>query len=108
MLSGYRIMWSLVMFDLPMGTRRERRAYTRFRNFLLDEGFEQAQLSVYMRFFGGREAVEAQIKRIRKNLPGTGRVHILTITDKQFGDMVCFTGNERDSAPQQPEQLTLL
>jgi CRISPR-associated protein Cas2 len=43
-LSGYRFMWILVMFDLPVGTKPERRAATRFRNYLLDEGYEMSQL----------------------------------------------------------------
>jgi hypothetical protein len=30
-LSGYRIMWMFVLFDLPVGTPRERKAATRFR-----------------------------------------------------------------------------
>ena len=37
-LSGYRIMWILVMFDLPTDTKPQRKAATDFRNFLLDEG----------------------------------------------------------------------
>ena len=48
-LSGYRMMWLYVMFDLPVGTKAERRAATRFRQSLLDDGFEMAQFSVYLR-----------------------------------------------------------
>jgi len=43
-------MWLYVMFDLPVGTKAERKAATQFRKFLLDEGFEMAQFSVYLRF----------------------------------------------------------
>lgn len=38
-LSGYRLMWIFVMFDLPVGTKEQSRAATKFREFLLDEGF---------------------------------------------------------------------
>ena len=37
-LSGYRLMWMMVMFDLPVTDKAARKEYTRFRNFLLDNG----------------------------------------------------------------------
>jgi CRISPR-associated protein Cas2 len=55
MLTGYRLMWIMVIFDLPVGTKVKRRAATNFRNFLLDEGFGMSQFSVYMRFCGGKD-----------------------------------------------------
>lgn len=53
LLSGYRIMWLIAMFDLPVLTKPERKAATIFRNDLLDEGFEMVQLSVYYRWCTG-------------------------------------------------------
>jgi CRISPR-associated endonuclease Cas2 len=50
MLAGYRLMWMVVMFDLPVVEKAERKAATGFRNALLDMGFEMSQFSVYMRF----------------------------------------------------------
>jgi len=47
MLSGYRNMWLLVMFDLPVTQKEERKEAADFRNYLLDLGFEMAQFSVY-------------------------------------------------------------
>ena len=37
--SEYRSMWLFAMFDLPVKTKQQRRAYSRFRNLLLQEGF---------------------------------------------------------------------
>ena len=34
-LSSYRLMWIMTLFDLPVGTKKERKAATDFRNFLL-------------------------------------------------------------------------
>lgn len=42
------------MFDLPTRTKKERTAATHCRNFLLDEGFEHSQFSVYARFVNGK------------------------------------------------------
>lgn len=46
MLSGYRLMWMIVLFDLPVLTKRERKDANKFRKFLQDEGFDRCQLSV--------------------------------------------------------------
>ena len=37
MLTGYRLMWMVVMFDLPVVERAERKAATEFRNALRRE-----------------------------------------------------------------------
>jgi len=106
-LSGYRMMWLYVMFDLPVGTPSERKAATGFRKFLLDQGFEMAQFSVYLRFAESKEAAETHINRIRTALPKKGKVHIVTITDKQYGNARIFTGKKSERRPSNPDQLTL-
>ena len=44
---GYRTMWLMVMFDLPTDTPKARRRYRDFRNYLLQDGFDMLQFSVY-------------------------------------------------------------
>ena len=39
-LSGYRLVWLMVLFDLPVVEKAERNQATRFRKDLLDRGFE--------------------------------------------------------------------
>lgn len=106
-LNGYRMMWLYVMFDLPVGTKAERKAATRFRNFLLDEGFEMAQFSVYLRFAESKEAAETHVERIRGALPAKGKVHIVAITDKQYGNARIFTGRKHERRAANPNQLAL-
>ncbi|MDK9720214.1 MAG: CRISPR-associated endonuclease Cas2 [Rhodospirillales bacterium] len=106
-LCGYRLMWMIVLFDLPVQTKKERKEATRFRNFLLDQGFEMSQFSVYMRFCSGKEQAETQTKRIEKNVPKTGKVHIVYLTDKQYENIACFDGRKREPAKKNPSQLTL-
>lgn len=106
-LSGYRMMWLYVMFDLPVGTKAERKAATKFRQFLLDEGFEMAQFSVYLRFAESKEAAEAFIGRIGSARPNQGKVHIVTITDRQYGNARIFAGRKRERRPENPDQLIL-
>ena len=106
-LSGYRFMWLVVMFDLPVGTKIERGAATRFRNWLLDQGYEMNQFSVYMRFCTGREQVARRVRDIGKARPDGGQVHVLAVTDRQFADMVVFRGGKRERGRAVPEQLAL-
>jgi CRISPR-associated protein Cas2 len=106
-LSGYRLMWIFVMFDLPVTTKAESRAATKFREYLLDEGFEKSQFSVYARFCNGREQFEAYMRRIELNLPERGDVHVLTFTDRQYENIVRFSGQRRRRQRKNPNQLAL-
>lgn len=106
-LSGYRIMWILVMFDLPTDTKPQRKAATCFRNFLLDEGFERSQFSVYARFVNGKDAFQTRVKRIERNLPSKGDIQILNFTDRQYRDIVHFSDQARRAERKNPEQLVL-
>lgn len=100
-------MWIAVLFDLPVMTKPERKAATKFRQFLLDEGFEMSQFSVYMRFVAGKEQAAAATRRIGLNVPKTGKVHILYFTDKQYENMVCFDGRIRERSRKNPEQYVM-
>ena len=106
-LSGYRLMWILVMFDLPTDTKPQRKAATEFRNFLLDEGFERSQFSVYARFVNGKEAFATRVNRIEHNLPASGDVQVLNFTDRQYRDIVHFSDQGRKGARKNPEQLVM-
>ncbi|SEJ53107.1 CRISPR-associated protein Cas2 [Sphingobium sp. AP50] len=106
-LSGYRLMWIFVMFDLPVTTREQARAATKFREFLLDEGFEKSQFSVYARFCNGKEQFETYMRRVESSLPDRGDVHILSFTDRQYENIVRFSGQRRRRQQKNPDQLAL-
>ena len=106
-LNGYRLMWIFVMFDLPVGTRAQSKAATKFREFLLDEGFEKSQFSVYARFCNGREQFEAYMRRIEAHLPEKGEIHILSFTDRQYENIVRYAGQRKRKPRRNPDQLAL-
>ncbi len=106
-LSGYRLLWMLVMFDLPTDTKAQRKAATGFRNFLLDEGFERSQFSVYARMVSGKEAFEARVAWIERALPSSGEVQILQFTDRQYETIIRFSDQGRAARNRNPEQLVL-
>lgn len=108
MISGYRAMWVMVMFDLPVLTKQERKKALNFRNFLLDEGFEMSQLSVYLKHTHSREKWEAMAKRIIKAVPAAGKVSIVPLTDKQFSQIVSYRNCNAESLKKEPNQYELL
>jgi CRISPR-associated protein Cas2 len=106
-LNEYRIMWIMVLFDLPTETKKDRKNYTEFRKNMLKDGFTMFQFSAYLRHCASRENAEVHLNRVQKSLPPKGHVGILTITDKQFGMMQIFYGKEEKEKPLVPQQLEL-
>jgi len=106
-LNAYRIMWVLVLFDLPTETKKDRKHYTDFRKKILADGFQMFQFSMYIRHCSSRENADVHQKRIKSILPPKGHVGILTITDKQFGMMEIFRGTAPAEPPPTIQQLEL-
>lgn len=106
-LSGYRIMWVFVLFDLPVGTKKERKAASKFRLSLLDLGFEMSQFSVYLKFCAGKEQGEALSRQVEAGMPPSGKVHLVYITDKQYENIRTYRGQKREPSSKMPDQLAL-
>jgi CRISPR-associated protein Cas2 len=106
-LSGYRFMWVVAMFDLPVDSQQARRQYAQFRKSLLRDGFARMQFSVYVRHCASRENAEVHIGRVEGFVPPDGEVRVLTITDKQFERKRVFWGGNRRPPEEPPAQLEL-
>jgi CRISPR-associated protein Cas2 len=65
------------------------------------------QFSIYLRHCPSRENSEVHIKRVKKLLPEKGHIGILSITDKQFGDMEIFYGKKVAEAKKPIQQLQM-
>jgi CRISPR-associated protein Cas2 len=107
MLSGYRLMWLVVMFDLPVVEKKERKAATDFRNGLLDAGFAMSQFSVYMRFCTSQAQVDTLCKKVENALPLGGKVNVLQFTDKQYERIISYHGQKKQPANKAPDQFDL-
>lgn len=103
-----RYMWLFVFFDLPVGSKAERRAASKFRNFLKDDGFLMLQFSVYARIARGEEAVDKHVARVTKSLPAKGSVRMLQVTDRQYDRMRLLIGEKKKSEKAASQQLVLL
>lgn len=104
-----KFMRILVFFDLPVKEKSAQKAATKFRNFLLKDGFRMLQYSVYTRICNGYDNVKTHEDRVSKNLPPNGSIRMLTITEKQYESMKILLG-ERKQADEEVryEQITLL
>lgn len=100
-------MWMVVMFDLPVIEKVERKAATDFRNSLLDMGFAMSQFSVYMRFCTGQAQLDTYGKKIEAALPAGGKVNILQFTDKQYERIISFHGRTKQAMKKAPDQFDL-
>lgn len=106
-LSEYRVMWVMIFFDLPTNTVKEKRAYTIFRKDLMKDGFTMFQFSIYVRHCASRENADVHVKRVKSFMPHSGKVCIMVITDKQFGDIEVFSGTKPLSPNAPGQQLEL-
>jgi CRISPR-associated protein Cas2 len=95
------------MFDLPVDTKRARKAYATFRKDLLTDGFTKLQYSVYARSCASEENACVHSTRIEQRLPSGGEVRILTLTDKQFGRMKTYVEKRPAGPPKPLRQLEL-
>ena len=106
-ISEYRVMWLLVLFDLPTDTKQNIRDYKLFRKRLIKDGFTMFQFSIYVRHCASMENAEVHRKRVKAILPPFGKVGIICITDKQFANIELFYGAKpkRPNAPGQQLEL---
>jgi len=105
--SELRAVWLFAMFDLPVDTKEKRKAYTKFRNNLLKEGFTMLQYSVYCRYCPDEDSSKAYRKHVRGALPTEGQVRLVSVTDRQFGRMEVFFGRNREPTEDPPAQIML-
>ena len=101
-------MRSIIVFDLPVKTKPERRQATQFRKALLDDGFEMLQYSVYTRICNNRDNADVHLNRVKKFAPKNGSIRMITVTENQYADMAVISG-EKSVAEKKisAEQLTL-
>ncbi|SDL44848.1 CRISPR-associated protein Cas2 [Streptococcus equinus] len=101
-------MRMILMFDMPTETVEERKAYRKFRKFLLSEGFIMHQFSVYSKLLLNNSANKAMIDRLQANNPKKGSITLLTVTEKQFARMIYLNGERDMSVANSDKRLVFL
>lgn len=103
-----KFMRMVVFFDLPVKKKPDQRAATRFRNFLIKDGYYMVQYSIYARICMGYDGVETHKTRLYNNLPDNGSIRLLVITEKQYEGIELLLGNYiTEDAPAEYEQLRI-
>jgi len=87
----------LVLFDLPVTTRKLKKEYIKFRMLLIKLGFDMLQFSVYSKVTRNHDDAAKYLLKIKNNLPKQGSVRALTVTEKQYASMLVLVGDLTDS-----------
>jgi CRISPR-associated protein Cas2 len=95
--------WLLVAFDLPVGTKAQRKLAHDFREFLKDDGFLMVQWSVYARACVSFARQETHLDRLKKNLPPEGSVRTWFVTRAQWQASYVIHGKPAVEVP--PEEM---
>lgn len=87
-----RSMRIIVMFDLPVASKKDRKEYARFRKYLINDGYDMLQFSVYSRITQNHDDARKHIGRLSGNLPPKGSVRVMQVTEKQYNSMLIMVG----------------
>lgn len=105
---SYRFMRVILMFDLPVESKQQRRIYSKFRKRLLENGFLMMQYSIYIKSVINRDAAILSINQVKQFLPQEGHVRALMITEKQYEKMQILLGEEDKNSIILGENRTIL
>lgn len=83
----------IVMFDVPVKSKDERKDYTRFSKFLSHSGYTRLQKSVYVKLLRSRDSVPGEISSVRGAAPEDGEVGILPMPLSLFKEYQALRGN---------------
>ncbi len=101
-----RLMRLLVFFDLPVVSKADRKVYARFRKFLIKDGYDMVQFSVYARICNGQDSMDKHMKRLMGSAPPKGSVRCMQVTEKQFAGIEVLVGKKtKKEDPRFADQL---
>ena len=89
--------------------RAQRKKATGFRNYLLDDGYQMVQFSVYARACVSFARQETHLDRLKKHLPPEGSVRAIYVTRAQWERSYVIQGSPASEAEAEdlPEQIQL-
>ncbi len=87
-----KYMRLVIFFDLPVVTKNDRKIYSKFRKFLINDGYDMLQFSVYSRICNGEDGVKKHYNRLKEHLPKKGSIRCMKVTEKQYASMEILVG----------------
>ena len=99
----------IVAFDLPVKEKEDRKRYAKFRKFLLGDGFQMIQLSVYARPMVTHSRMVTHMRRIKGAIPSEGTIRVWYITEAQWQRSLVIHGKPATQVDPEPlpEQLQI-
>lgn len=104
---SYRYMRIIIFFDLPTTTYQERKNYTKFRQFLINEGFIMMQESIYTKIALNMTVAKLIQDRVRKNKAPNGIIQMMVITEKQFANIEYVVGSGENNIVDSTNRLVV-
>jgi len=91
-------------------TGAQRKAATRFRKDLLEDGYMMLQFSVYARACVSLERLDRHAKRLRSVAPAAGNIRVFFFTNQQWARSLTIYGENfeqggRNTDPTMPMQI---
>jgi CRISPR-associated protein Cas2 len=101
--------WLVVAFDLPVGTKSQRREARQFHDYLIEDGYQMLQFSVYARACVSFARQETHIERLKRNIPPEGSVRAIFVTRAQWERSFIIQGSPASEQPPEdlPEQMQI-
>lgn len=98
----------IVMFDLPVTTYLNRKEYSKFRKYLVSQGFIMMQESIYSKLVLNQTAADVVLENIKKNKPSNGLVQVMKITEKQYARIECIVGKNTSEIINTNDRIVIL
>ena len=92
MISNYRQMRAIIIYDLPMIDDEDKKIYRLFRKNIIKLGFYMIQYSVYTKVLQNESSYLQLCNKVKTIVPDKGHIIIFKITEKQFSDMIYLSG----------------
>lgn len=108
MIMETKYMRMILMFDLPIETKSDRRNYRIFRKYIIESGFVMLQKSIYTKIVLNPTKAKTTLENIKKNAPSDGLLQILTITERQYNQMELLVGEVNDTVVNDRNKVVIL
>lgn len=105
---NYRYMRLLLFFDLPVEKKAQRRCYAKFVKDIKGLGFYRYQKSVFLKLCLDQRIADSTIEKVKKISPKDGSIAIITITEKQLGDINVIIGENKTEVLNSDERNIIL
>ena len=105
---SYRYMRSVLFFDLPTLTDKDRKSYRKFVRGIKKLGFYMLQESVYIKMSIDHQLMNSTIKKVKMISPNKGSIMILNVTEKQFSQLNIIVGENSTDVVDSNERVIIL